>query len=302
MHTYRPFGPAKALFFILSLLLGAASCSDDEDIRFSGGGTTAASPGRRALSRIETPALKENGTVFVEHWTKEGGDSVMDYCLEYDKAKRHSRWVAFRFDGQTRARTVSRSDEPFQDDPKLSADLKIGASGFGAGYDRGHLCASADRLYSREANEKTFYMTNMSPQLSAFNQGYWITFEGLVQSLGRSASFADTLYVVKGGTVEDDQLNGYIARPNGAQVAVPKYYFMALLKVKNHAYSAIGFWLEHKNHGYSYDHQAPDSELAARAVSIDSLEKLTGIDFFHNLPDNVEQAVERGFTTGAWNL
>ena len=30
-------------------------------------------------------------------------------------------------------------------------------------------CASADRLYSREVNEQTFYYTNMSPQRNKFN-------------------------------------------------------------------------------------------------------------------------------------
>lgn len=291
---------------MLGILLPSIFCyacdNDDEGIRFSGGGTTTTTVRGAAVGRIETPALQSSGTVFLDHWTVEGGDSVMDYCLEYDKAKLHSRWVAFRFDGRTRDKNVSRSDDAFRDDPKLSSDLRIGASGFGRGYDRGHLCASADRLYSREANEKTFYMTNMSPQLRAFNQGYWITLEGLVQNLGRKASFADTLYVVKGGTIATGMTLGTVSRSNGTMTVVPKYYFTALLKVKNGAYSAIGFWLEHKDAGYSYGHQAPLSEIATHAVSIDELEELTGIDFFHNLPDNIEQAVERTYSKPAWGL
>lgn len=84
-------------------------------------------------------------------------------------------------------------------------------------------------------------MSNMSPQLSAFNQGYWVTLEGLVQKLGRNTSFSDTLYVVKGGTVAANQVKTHITRPNGKRVAVPKYYYMALLKVKNGVYSSVAF-------------------------------------------------------------
>ena len=71
---------------------------------------------------------------------------------------------------------------------------------------------------------------------------------------------------------------------------VPKYYFIALLKVKGEAYNAIAFWVEHKDYGNT----SPTTErLAAHAVSVDRLEALTGLDFFHNLPDAVEKAVEQ---------
>jgi len=266
--------------------------------------------------RLEVPKLSDKG-IFVQHSTAYKGDSVMTYCLEYDAAAMHSRWIAFRFDGLTSASNVGRSDEPFADDPDLKSACHIGYGGFGSQYidldgktkqlssgqfDRGHLCASADRYMSREANEQTFYMSNMSPQMSKFNSPYWSSYENFVQKKGRTASFADTLYVVKGGTIADGQTLGRVPRNNGAKVTIPAFYFMALLKCKNGTYEAMAFWMEHKIYSKYTDTSAPNSELAAHAITIDELEEKTGIDFFHNLPDDVEKSVEAKYTASAWGL
>ena len=296
------------LLLAFSLLSLAMACGDDgESIEFGqggsgsqGGSTTAP---KEVTARMETPATKTDGsTVVLSHSTLEGGRNVMTYCLEFDKQALHSRWIAFRFDGDTRAKNVSRSQEPFADDPDLSPAYQIGSGGFGGHYNRGHLCASADRLYSATANNNTFYMSNMSPQLSSFNQGYWVTLEGLVQRLGRDKSFADTLYVVKGGTVAAGQTLGTVSRSGGKRVQVPKYYFMALLKVKNGVYSSLAFWMEHKEYGYGYDSQAPLSVIATHAVKVNELERLSGINFFPNLPDAQEETVEEQFVTANWGL
>ena len=263
-------------------------------------------PDEKAIAaRLEVPALK-TGNKFIFHSTRVGNRDVMTYCLEFDASKMHSRWVAFRFDGDTRGRSTSRADEPFTDDPELPASMWIGSNTFQGRYDRGHLVASADRLYSREANEQTFYMSNMSPQASAFNQGYWITLENMVQSCGRNASFADTLYVVKGGFIDNtNDLIGWSQRNNGTRVAIPRHYFMALLRVKSGAYTSIAFWMENNatrdGITYSNQEQAPRSVIAKETISVDSLEELTGIDFFHNLPDNIENQVEATFNFNDWN-
>ncbi len=287
--------------FLLLFGLTLAACGDDDE----GGSNPNPSPtpsktDKRIVSRLETPNIPEDNAIIVSHWTVENGDSVMTYCLQYDAQKYHSKWVAFRFDGVTGKKAVGRSGD-FQDDPSLTTDLYIGSNSFW-GYDRGHLCASEDRVYSTQANKNTFYMSNMSPQISSFNQGYWVTLEGQIQKLGRDRTFCDTLYVVKGGTIRDGQIKTYVERPNGKKVAVPKYYFVALLKVKNNQYSSIGFWLEHKEVNYSYEKQAPLSVFKETVVTIDDLEQKTGFDFFHNLPDNIETPVEKLKEPAAWGI
>lgn len=293
-----------------AVIFTAASCSQDDDNDFHFTDTTVpGSVSSTATSRIEVPKLK-SGNLFVAHWTREGNDSVMTYCLEYDRTKYHSRWVAFRFDGSTRDKSVSRKSydikPQYPADPvlkKLLAD--IGSSQYIEndasfnGYNHGHLCASADRLYSRQANDNTFYMTNMSPQLGNFNSYYWVTLENQVQRLGRNEKFADTLYVVKGGTIAEGQIIRYVANE---RIAVPKYYFMALLKVKNDVYSSIAFLMEHKDYGYNHGNYAPLSAMAGHAVSVAWLEEKTGINFFHNLPDIVEAPVEQQCSPSAWDI
>ena len=239
-------------------------------------------------SRLEVPLLQSTGTQFIQHSTKVGNDSVMTYCLEYNPVKNHSRWIAFRFDGKTRDLGSGRTNA-WADDPKLAKNHQIGHGTFSR-YTRGHLCASYDRQYSIEANRQTFYMTNMSPMQYDFNGNYWTAFEQYVQALGRDASFADTLYVVKGGTL--DQTQGTVKSSGGFSVVIPKYYFIALMRFKAGAYSAIGFWVEHKDYGYSGNNYAPSYVVSDKAINIDALEAKTGIDFFHNLPKLTEDAIE----------
>lgn len=249
--------------------------------------------------RIEVPQLKE-GNTFVYHAVKIGGDSIMNYCLEYDPTQYHSRWVAFRFDATTRAKSVARKDysisPQYPRDPKLNPYYSLENDAlYSSGYNHGHLVASADRLYSRQANDQTFYMTNMSPQIGNFNSGFWADFEGQMQSRGRDKYFSDTLYICKGGTIDrSDHIIKYVA--NG-RMAVPKYYFMAALAVKNGTYKGIAFWMEHKNYTSS---ASTTSEMRKYALSIDALEAKTGINFFHNLPDRVESAVEANYNVNEW--
>lgn len=254
-------------------------------------------------ARIEMPRLSGNSSeIFVVHKTApshSGGDSVVNYAYAYDKREYHSKWVAFRFDGDTRPRRVNRKDNSIRPlyprDPKLPVAYALHDDVSFNGYDHGHLCASADRLYSREANDQTFYLGNLSPQNRQFNREYWVALEQHVQNLGRKASFADTLYVVKGGTINTGNILRHVA---SNRMAVPKYYFMALLKVKNGIYTGIGFLLENKDYGI--DGTLP--LMAGHAMSIRSLEQRTGIDFFHNLPDVIENGIENTFSLTAWHM
>lgn len=242
-------------------------------------------------SRIEVPKLKTSGTQFITHSTKIGKDSVMTYCLEYDLNKLHSRWVAFRFDGSTRGMGSGRTDA-WADDPKLAKKYQIGPGTFSWGGVRGHICASYDRQYSKEANRQTFYMTNMTPMQYDFNSYYWTILEQFVQEKGRNASFADTLYVVKGGTIENGMTNGTVKSSAGKSIVIPKYYYIAVLRFKAGKYDAVGFWVEHKDYGYKDGNYASRNILATHICNVDFLEKQTGIDFFHNLPNSIEEAVE----------
>ena len=296
------FSPTILSTLIIVLALGLMpACDTDEDYYLGqpGNSGSTSTGNTDVLSRLELPAPTD-GADFLVHRTSVNGKQVVNYMIEYDRATYHSRWVAFRFDAQTCPKAVGRKDysikPQYPHDPLLPQSVGLENDARFNGYDHGHLVASADRLFSREGNDQTFYMTNMSPMIGDFNQKYWVTLEQYVQDKGRDASFADTLYVVKGGTITADKV---LKRVASDRIVVPKYYYMALLKVKNATYSAIGLWVEHKNYGDDY---APRSILRTHAVSIDSLEQLTGINFFHNLPDHIETAVEQGLFLSAWGI
>lgn len=257
--------------------------------------------------RIEMPRLQQ-GDVFIVHQATDMKDKPLNYAVAYDTKQHHSRWVAFRFDNQTKGRSVSRKDysiKPQYPQDPLCKDTPTSDASF-HGYDHGHLCASADRLCSRTANDQTFYMSNMSPQLASFNQDYWTKYEGFVQNLGRSCgtvsgtntAFADTLYVVKGGTINNVTTT---TKVDDFNMPVPSHYFMALLSVKDGKYAAIAFWMEHRQYDLSII-KNDKTEIAAHAISIDRLESLTGIDFFCNLPGAVEKAVEASCMPSVWGL
>lgn len=292
----------SCLAAMASLLVGFASCGSDDDDDL--GKKPVIDPvlpvvTNKYTAKTEVPVVN-GGNLFIQHSTKVGNDSVMTYCLEYNTEANHSSWVAFRFDAITRVKGsgVNRSPD-FMEDPDLPTSYQHGTQSF-SGYDRGHLCASYDRYYTQEANNQTFYMTNMSPQMESFNQEYWVKFEQKVQDWGRSASFADTLFVVKGGTIGAGQTLRKVVH-NGKEVAVPRYYFMALLKCKNNQYEALGFWMEHKDYGMKKE-EVTDAVLASRIVSIDELEEKTGFDFFHNLPNVTENRVEQEVNPASWGL
>ena len=238
------------------------------------------------VGRLELPE-RDSDLLFIEHKTLVGLDSVITYSLEYDFGLFHANWVAYRFDNTTRLKEVTRSQDAFKDDPLLPTEYRIGNGSFrnDGDYDRGHLCASADRLYSLEANQQTFYMSNMSPQLSGFNQRYWKLLEEQVQQWGRDTQLADTLYVCKGGCLSQTSLLGFVR--NG-MMAIPSHYYMALLAIKDGTYHSLGFWVAHENYPSSTRQEAVKRHL----VSVRELEENTGLNFFAALPVAVADSVE----------
>ena len=289
---------------LLSSCLVITSCDDDDndfngkieitdENRNANDASTDAS-----LARWEMPAT-DTSCDYITHYTSDG---LLNYAMEYSKEKMHSRWVAYRYDSKLKAQVTSRSDEwgvePFYNNNKT---YQI-ATGFFGGYNRGHLVGSAERLYSHEANVQTFYMSNMSPMNGNFNSIYWGEIETLVRNWGRNCGAGDTLYVVKGGTLDSLLTTTTVKNTLGetVQMAVPKYYYIAVLSLSSEGKAkAIGFWIEHKDFKDSSLSNLKKIRQAA-ACTIDELEERTGIDFFCNVPDCIENIVEARYTRSSW--
>jgi endonuclease G len=105
-------------------------------------------------------------------------------------------------------------------------------------------------MASKDANEQTFYMTNMMPQGDLFNGKLWAAMEAFVRNWGKKCTGTDTLFVVKGGTI--DKESQILCRTRNGFI-VPRYFFAALLLKRNTSYQSMGFWVEHINSDHSSD-------------------------------------------------
>lgn len=263
-----------------------------------------------SVTGYEIPHLN-NQNVYADHYVTMDGVQILNYALEWDNTKRHANWVAFTFDTTTSADNVKRTDA-WSVDPKLPAEMQVQESDHkNDGFDKGHLCASEDRVYLKEANEQTFYYSNMSPQLNDFNGGFWGKLEARVQTWGRSTAEGvyDKVYVTKGGTLNKLLKNFKGTTVNGGTpttdangftihgLACPEYYFMAVLSQKDDVFHAIAFLVPHKE---GMTRNPSSDELKEYVVSVDKLEEETGIDFFCNLPDVLENEVEAAYNLNDW--
>ncbi len=221
------------------------------------------------------------------------------YSLEWDNNKIANRWTCYTMCSKNNAINVERKNDFKADDAVTVSPCKTYAQS--STYSRGHLCPSADRLASREQNSQTFFMTNMQPQYQNHNGGVWATLEGYVRNKWQPTNTTDTLYVVKAATIENVTLGntsstGIITTTtddDGHTLVVPKYFYMAFLYYtkSTNSYKAFALWTEHLNG----DNPSAATVISNR-ISIDELEHRTGIDFFCNLPDDIEAAVEASAT------
>lgn len=263
-----------------------------------------------SVTGYEIPHLN-NQNVYADHYVTMDGVQILNYALEWDNTKRHANWVAFTFDTTTSADNVKRTDA-WSVDPKLPAEMQVQESDHkNDGFDKGHLCASEDRVYLKEANEQTFYYSNMSPQLKDFNGGFWRKLETRVQTWGRSTADGvyDKVYVTKGGTLNKLLKNFKGTTVDGGTpttdangftihgLACPEYYYMAVLSQKDDVFHAIAFLVPHKE---GMTENPSSDELKEYVVSVDKLEEETGIDFFCNLPDVLENEVEAACNLNDW--
>lgn len=263
-----------------------------------------------SVTGYEIPHLNDQN-VYADHYVTMDGVQILNYALEWDNTKRHANWVAFTFDTTTSADNVKRTDA-WSVDPKLPAEMQVQESDHkNDGFDKGHLCASEDRVYLKEANEQTFYYSNMSPQLNDFNGGFWGKLEARVQTWGRSTADGvyDKVYVTKGGTLNKLLKNFKGTTVNGGTpttdangftihgLACPEYYFTAVLSQKDDVFHAIAFLVPHKE---GMTRNPSSDELKEYVVSVGKLEEETGIDFFCNLPDVLENEVEAAYNLNDW--
>lgn len=250
---------------------------------------------------IELPMIDmtSDSLVYISHDLTHNGDPLHNYSLLFDARSKVSRWVAYKLYDELLDQVTSRTDE-WAYDPKLpirdQANIEKRAYTKGV---RGHQLPSGDRLFSVDANEQTFYASNIIPQNADMNSEIWASLESKIRVV---ANDCDTLYVVTGPllTTEEGQQIEYTTDVDGKRVAYPRAFFKVLLQYQKESsafggYSAIGFVIENNTN--------TDTKISSKyAKSVDEIEALSGFDFFHNLSNEWESDVERTFDAYNWGL
>jgi len=218
------------------------------------------------------------------------------YALVYAEPYEQAKWVAHIILPDVVKGNEGRSND-FRPDDKIKTGSAVEADYFlktlqpdstfkydAFGYDRGHLAPSADFRYSKKALSESYLYSNMSPQVAKLNRGRWAELEDNIrQYVVRNKT---AVYVVSGPVLKP----GLKKIERGVnKVSIPEQYFKVTLDLTNHR--AIGFLMPNA-----------ECELPVMnyAVSIDSVEKVTGIDFFYNLSDNEENSLESNIDVNKW--
>ena len=152
-----------------------------------------------------------------------------------------------------------------------------------SGYDRGHMAPAADMKWSKVAMEESFLMTNICPQVKSLNSGIWHRLEHRV----REWAARDSSIIVVCGPIFTP--GKPVEQIGEIGVAVPHRFFKALYAPGRN----IGI-------AFIFDNDKVKGELRKYAVTIDSVERETGLDLFYNLPDDIENEVENQCNYKLW--
>lgn len=213
------------------------------------------------------------------------GSTIIDYHafrLSFNPGLHIPNWVSWELTAEETCGKLPRGR--FRRDPGVEgcADTEDYT---GSGYDRGHMAPAADMKWSREAMEECFYMTNICPQARVLNGGPWKKLEEKCRLWAQ----ADSAIIIVCGPVLPPSPLEYIGRN---EVAVPQAYFKVVCAPYANPPRAIGFLM-------------PNAKVAgglqATAVSVDSVESLTGYDFFAALPDSIENQIEQECRFHFWS-
>ena len=202
------------------------------------------------------------------------------YSLGYEEAWEQARWVAYTLTPkQLSTRRVKRRDD-FRPDPNVRTGSAERDDYRRSGYTRGHLVPAGDMAFDEVAMNETFYYSNMSPQLAEHNGAVWRELEETSRDWVRASV---KHYIVTGPII------GERPKTIGAnQVAVPRAFFRVMLRDDGEGI------------GYIIAHDRQSDPLSKFAVSIDEVERQTGLDFFPELPHIATPQAESSFDVQQW--
>ncbi|MFK7969139.1 MAG: DNA/RNA non-specific endonuclease [Bacteroidia bacterium] len=218
------------------------------------------------------------GVLFGQNWHPEAKGEVVHhqhFSLSYINDHEQAEWVAYELTSEELKGEVGRTNN-YREDPTVMVGSALLSDYKRSGFDRGHLMPAGDAKFDYNAMSETFYLSNMSPQRNAFNGGIWNSLENRMRVW---AGKKESLRIVTGPVLT------YTEGKIGASgVSIPSFFYKIALHISDTDTSAIAFLLPH---------QGSNQPLRDFVVSIDSVERITGIDFYPYLPDDIEDKIEK---------
>ena len=205
------------------------------------------------------------------------------YTASYNSDLRIPNWVAWQLTGGHTEGKNKRAGVKFHEDTDVPMPRAVDFDYVRSGYDRGHLCPSADNRWDAIAQEQSFLLTNVCPQDHNLNIGDWHELEKLCRKWAKTYG---SIYVAAGPVL----FKGKHKSIGKNKVTVPEAFFKVVLCMEGKP-KAIGF---------VYRNESGNRPKSYYVNTIDDVERITGIDFFPALPDNVENDVEATSSLEAW--
>lgn len=204
------------------------------------------------------------------------------YVVSYNKDTRNPNWVAWHLTAEHADGPCGRSDDFYEDD-EVEAPRATLADYHRSGWSRGHMCPAGDNKWDEEAMHESFSLVNICPQDTRLNSGLWNSIEMNCRTWARR--YGD-IYIVCGPVY----LNREHVTIGANRVVVPEAFFKVVLCL-NGTPKAFGIVVRNnsgqRNRDLYYN-------------SVDEVERVTGMDFFHTLPDDIENEVEATANIEEW--
>ena len=207
------------------------------------------------------------------------------YTLSYNDAAEQPSWVAYTLSAENFTAHFSRdeADAHFAADPDVKDKSATPDDYRNSHYDRGHMAPAGDMKFNEETYKECFLMSNMSPQDHKLNTGLWRRIEEKVRKWQPRDKY---LLVVTGPVLKPG-----LKTIGKDHVAVPEEYYKVVLDLAAPNIKMIGFLVPNR-----------DSDLSMEkfCVSVDKIEAETGLDFYYQLPDDLENRLEAKNDIADW--
>ena len=217
-----------------------------------------------------------------EYFPKSNGELIKHtfYSLSYAEDHEQAEWVHYKITPLMLKGNVKRTNY-FKIDRKVSTGSANTKDYLKSGYDRGHLAPAADMKLSKLSMSESFYMSNVSPQKHSFNAGAWLKLEKLVRAWAKTSE----LYITTGGVLNSK----YLKTIGNNNVSVPEKFYKIIYDPRNQ--KIIAFLMANEK---------LDLPIEKYIVTVDEIESLTGIDFYHQLDDELEEKMESTILKRQW--